>query len=265
MAAPLDPKVSQVLQSHTTHHTDGTPRAANDLDTDAILEALENEDDSAYRAQRIQQLHDELRNTKAALSNSSNPTNPEFSSVEPLTYPTLRTDQAVLDLTTTAERVVVHFAHPDFARCATMDTHLRKLAGRHYDVRFARVDVRDIPFVVEKLKIRVLPCVVGFVDGVAKDRIVGFEGLGMFAAAAGVATSRVKPGEEFRTTDLERRLLDMGVLVKKRLVDDDGQLGARSDSEEDEDEDREYKKSIRRGIRSGATRAANDSDDDDWD
>lgn len=79
MASPLDPKVSQVLQSHTTNHSDGTPVAADDLDTDAILEALENEDDSAYRAQRIQQLHDELRNTKAALKNSSNT---ETSSVE---------------------------------------------------------------------------------------------------------------------------------------------------------------------------------------
>ena len=38
--------------------------------------------------------------------------------------------------------------------------------------------LQDSPFFVEKLQVRVLPCVVMFVGGVAVDRIVGFEPLG---------------------------------------------------------------------------------------
>jgi hypothetical protein len=34
------------------------------------------------------------------------------------------------------------------------------------------VDVANVPFLVEKLKVQVLPCLVCFVDGVTKDRFV---------------------------------------------------------------------------------------------
>ena len=37
---------------------------------------------------------------------------------------------------------------------------------------------QDSPFFVDKLNVRVLPCVVMFVDGVAVDRVVGFDTLG---------------------------------------------------------------------------------------
>ena len=37
---------------------------------------------------------------------------------------------------------------------------------------------QDAPFFVEKLQVRLLPCVVAFVNGVAADRIVGFDQLG---------------------------------------------------------------------------------------
>jgi hypothetical protein len=38
--------------------------------------------------------------------------------------------------------------------------------------------VQDAPFFVEKLQVKVLPCVVVFLHGVAVDRIVGFDSLG---------------------------------------------------------------------------------------
>ena len=43
--------------------------------------------------------------------------------------------------------------------------------------RRPRVDVKDSPFLVEKLGARVLPCVIGFIDGQSVGRVVGFEGL----------------------------------------------------------------------------------------
>jgi hypothetical protein len=63
-----------------------------------------------------------------------------------------------------------------------MDSHLQKLAERpsQYndgEVKIGRVNVKDANFVVEKLGVRILLCVIGFVGGVAKGRLVGLEGL----------------------------------------------------------------------------------------
>uniref|UniRef100_A0A8H8CKX2 Uncharacterized protein n=1 Tax=Psilocybe cubensis TaxID=181762 RepID=A0A8H8CKX2_PSICU len=63
---------------------------------------------------------------------------------------------------------------------------VQKLAPKYTNTRFFRVFVENIPWLVEKLFIKVLPCVICFVDGIAKDRLVGFEELGnddMFSTA----------------------------------------------------------------------------------
>ncbi|KAJ3001722.1 hypothetical protein HKX48_002744, partial [Thoreauomyces humboldtii] len=52
------------------------------------------------------------------------------------------------------------------------------LARKHLRTRFIRVDVENAPFLVEKLKVQVLPCVIPFIDGASVDRLVGFELVG---------------------------------------------------------------------------------------
>lgn len=47
---------------------------------------------------------------------------------------------------------------------------VQKLAPKYPNTRFFRVFVENIPWLVEKLFIKVLPCVICFVDGIAKDR-----------------------------------------------------------------------------------------------
>ncbi|KAL4772808.1 thioredoxin-like protein [Aspergillus nidulans var. acristatus] len=212
-------------------------------DDDALFKALEEEDNTGYRAHRLEQLSAEF--ATAQKSNSQRTT-----LVEDSLYPTLKGDQMLLDYTTQTQRCVIHFAHPDFVRCATMDNHIRALAARHQDARFARVDVRETPFVVEKLKIRVLPCVIGFLDGVAVERVLGFEGLG-----PGGTTGL----EGFNTASLEKRLLGKGILSLARFSADDEE-----ESDRDSDEDDDVRKG-RRGIRTGITRAYKEDDDDDWD
>lgn len=255
--AAIDPKVASVLDRN--HSAD-----PDDLDEDALLEALEQEDDSAYRAQRVEQLHAEFASAKDAIRSSQQPSS-SGGVVTSNLYPTLPDDQAVLDFTTSessAGRCVLHFFHPDFSRCSVMDTHLETLAGRHYEVRFARVDVGNAPFVVEKLGVRVLPCVIGFKDGVGVERVVGFEGLGSKGTDA---------ISDFRTVVLERRLSAKGVLVREKLGDESRNM-SRSDDEEEEEEDdgSDYDDNRgvgkRRGIRSRNTKPSrDDEEDDDWD
>ena len=48
------------------------------------------------------------------------------------------------------------------------------LARKHFKTRFIKCDVERVPFLVERLNVKVLPCVVFFVDGISKDRFVSF-------------------------------------------------------------------------------------------
>jgi hypothetical protein len=83
-----------------------------------------------------------------------------------------------MDITTTEKRVVCHFNHPDFRRCSIMSSHLEKLALQHYTTHFVQLEGSSAPFLAVKLKIDVLPSVLVFIDGVVKDRLIGFEELG---------------------------------------------------------------------------------------
>ncbi|KAJ5855692.1 uncharacterized protein N7529_009636 [Penicillium soppii] len=221
-----------------------------DSDDEAIFAALESESDTIYRDARINQLNAELAATKNNHSTKDSGTSILHNDI----YPTLPNDQSVLDFTTRSSKCLVHFSHPDFARCAVMDMRLGELASVHFEVSFARVDVRNTPFIAEKLGIRVLPCVIGFKDGVGVDRVLGFEGL----------EARGFDGvENFDVRVLERRLMMKGILAGIKIGggDDDDDLREESDEE-----------SGRRGIRKRGIRSANprvrnrgDDDDGDWD
>lgn len=59
--------------------------------------------------------------------------------------------------------------------------------------------VQEAPFFTEKLKIRVLPCVVVFIDGVAVDRLVGFEHFGN--------------RDDFKTAEVAQWLVSAGAIT----------------------------------------------------
>lgn len=236
-----------------------------DSDDEALFAALENEEDPSYRDTRIQQLNAEFASGKNNRSTDAPSTTvPTGTTSATLThndtYPTLTTDQSVLDHTTSSTRSLIHFYHPDFARCSIMDRALSQLAPYHHEVRFARVDVRNTPFLVEKLGIRVLPCVIGFKDGVGVERVVGFEGLGERGFDA--------TDSGFRVGVLEKRMVGKGVFVGVKV----GGEGEGSDEEGGSDEDEEQGSRRRNGfgrkgksIRSGRVRRDEEEDDDDWD
>jgi hypothetical protein len=46
----------------------------------------------------------------------------------------------------------------------------QKLAPKYFSTLFIRVFVENVPWLVERLGIKVLPCVIAFVDGVSKER-----------------------------------------------------------------------------------------------
>ena len=125
------------------------------------------------------------------------------------------------------EKIIVNFSHEDFNRCKILEGHMKKLAYEHTETLFVRIDVKQAPYLVTKLMLKVLPTIIYFEKGVAKDRLTGFEELGN--------------NDNFKTEVLARRLCKYNAISlnenekfrlatkqKKRRV-----VGGESDSEDD--------------------------------
>ncbi|KAI9711955.1 MAG: hypothetical protein M1828_001754 [Chrysothrix sp. TS-e1954] len=185
--AALDPHVAAVVDRDH----------AQDEDEDALIDELENDDKSfnAFRESRRKQLHSEYKRAQELRANAHG------------SYSEIKDEKALMDITTSTKLCVVHFSKNDFNRCRIMDGHLETLVKIHLDTRFLRIDVSNAPFLVVKLKVQVLPCVLAFIDGVCVDRIVGFEGLG-------------RENDSFTTRELEARLLRSAVLIRSKVQSD---------------------------------------------
>lgn len=87
-------------------------------------------------------------------------------------------EQQFLKEVTSSKYVVCHFYHRDFESCKTFDDRLRTLSKKFVRTKFVYIDADKAPFFVEKLAIRILPCLVCFENGVAIDRLIGTMELG---------------------------------------------------------------------------------------
>ncbi|KAK7470515.1 hypothetical protein VKT23_001941 [Stygiomarasmius scandens] len=161
-------------------------------DDEAIFAELEAEienGDSGMREQALDAIRREMEKRKELKENHHG------------SYTEVQDEKEIIRITAREPRCVVHFFHPNFKRCEIMDKHLSKLAPKYFNTRFFRVFVENVPWLVEKLSIKVLPCVICFVNGVTKDRLIGFEELGN--------------SDAFTTATLELRLGICGVIQKQ--------------------------------------------------
>lgn len=216
MAAHLDDHIATAVNRA---NASGRP---DDENEDALLDALEDDPELvAFREQRMEALHNEWKKQK------------EFRRSGHGSYEEINNEKELMDITTSTKLCVVHFWKSDFNRCRIMDSHLETLAPLHLDTRFLKINVTNAAFLVTKMKIQVLPCVIAFIDGVSTDRIVGFEGLG-------------RGTDRFNTRDLEARLLSAGVLARPVLLNDPSLK-------------------VQTAAKSKAISHIDDVDDDDWD
>lgn len=56
---------------------------------------------------------------------------------------------------TNSTRVICHFYHGDFPRCEIMNHHLNKLAPRHIETKFVKINADKAPFFIEKVSNKV--------------------------------------------------------------------------------------------------------------
>ncbi|KAJ3156851.1 hypothetical protein HK101_001459 [Irineochytrium annulatum] len=167
-----------------------------EIDDDALFAMLERDDDDMLaniREKRMKEIKSEMIKHQEMAGSSHG------------TYEEIHTEKEVLTVTTKTDKVIVHFFHKEFRRCQIMDKHLGTLARKHFRTRFVKADVEKCNFLVEKLKVIVLPCVIAFIKGVSVDRVVGFDELG--------------GTDDFATVVLERRL------AKCRVIEGEGGSG----------------------------------------
>lgn len=134
-------------------------------------------------------------------------------------------EEDFLPTVTKSKHVVCHFYHKDFERCKIVDKHLAVLGRKHVCAKFININAEKTPFFVQKLGIRTLPTIVLFVDGVAKDKIIGFSDMGN--------------KDDFETVVLEERISRSGCIPKppkqKENIFYGGIRGRDGDDESDSD------------------------------
>lgn len=143
---------------------------------DALLD--EDQDLEALRRQRLEQMKKADEEEKMFRSKSHG----EYREIQ---------EQEFLPEVTGSALVACHFFHKDFERCKILDMHLHTIAPQLLPVKFIKLNAEKAGFFVGKLGIKTLPTLVFFKDGVAADRLIGFDGLG---------------GDEFKTEMLLARI-----------------------------------------------------------
>ena len=78
-----------------------------------------------------------------------------------------------------------------------MDKHLKILCQQFPNTQFLYIDAEKAPFFTQRLSIRSLPTLCIFINGVLKDKVLGFAGLS---------------GDEFLTYELAALLAQSGVI-----------------------------------------------------
>ncbi|KAI0736172.1 GTPase inhibitor [Fomitopsis betulina] len=202
-----DAKINTLTSRITKPSSSSARRAGDDhsdLDDEELFaqleDEIENDSNAALREGGVQRLKAEMQRLQEMKSSGHG------------RYEEIVDEKDVIRVTANEKRCIIHFFHTDFKRCQIMDQHLAGLAPKYFSTRFARVFVENVPWLVERLGIKVLPCVVCFADGVAKDRLVGFEDLGN--------------KDNFETATLEWRLLNTGVIKKEQQSGSDIVYGA---------------------------------------
>ncbi|KAJ2747418.1 hypothetical protein GGI20_000557 [Coemansia sp. BCRC 34301] len=157
------------------------------LSDDELLAELENDPElEKLREARLDQLKREMNRARDLRDRGHGE------------YTEIHKEEEMVKLIGSEARAVVHFTHPQFARCKILDRHLQVLAPHHFETRFASISVERCPFLAQKFQIRILPCLLVIDGGQVADRLVGFEEFGN--------------DDSFSTNTLERRLAKSKVI-----------------------------------------------------
>jgi len=187
---PKEDVPAPIIKSKTQPKKNEDDASGSDESDDDL--GLDDENDDAITKFREKRMA-ELKQQNAKVQ--------EFKQLGHGSYVEIKEDE-FLPSVTKSKYVVCQFYHPHFERCKIVDKHLLLLSAQHVATKFIKLNAEKSPFFVEKLAIKTLPTIVLFKDGIAIDRIVGFEEFG---------------GEDdFNTEIMANRIAKKGVIIIKK-------------------------------------------------
>ena len=152
-------------------------------------------------------------------------------------------EEDFLSAVTSSHTCVVHFSLDEYERCKILDKHLQSLSQKYFQTRFMKANAPDLPFFTEKLNVKVLPCLILFKNGVAFDRIVGFEDFGN--------------KDDYKTMALEKRLLEAGAVEEEEKAIEEEEKG-----DEQIDKEEVMRELANRRMKRGFHKTESDEDSD---
>ncbi|CAM9944312.1 unnamed protein product [Ascophyllum nodosum] len=93
-------------------------------------------------------------------------------------YTELADQPAFFEATKKSKWMAVHFYRPTTQRCQIVDAHLERIAQKHVETRFCKINAEKSPYLTEKLNILVMPTVLLIDGGKTVHQIRGFDELG---------------------------------------------------------------------------------------
>lgn len=93
-------------------------------------------------------------------------------------YSEIKDEKEFFDTCKKSKKVVCHFFRDSTFRCKIIDKHLIDIAKKHLETRFVKINAEKCQFLVERLRIKLLPTLCIAKDGKTVDYIVGFDELG---------------------------------------------------------------------------------------
>jgi hypothetical protein len=130
----LRDKKSQENSSESQQNVVG----GNDNDDDGDDDADEDNELRRIRSQRLKQIRDSQREKLENIGKGHGQ------------YREITQDEFLNEMIS-SRKVVCHFYHAEFARCAVIDHHIQKLVQRHVETKFVKINADKTPFFVSKV------------------------------------------------------------------------------------------------------------------
>ena len=160
----MDQAASNALEQHLVQAT-----KMIEEQVDSEISRLDNLDDDGLEALRLKR----LQAMKKAQEQKK-----EWLTIGHGKYEEIANEKEFFDVCKKSKNVVCHFYRDSTFRCKIVDKHLAALAAKHIETRFVKISAEKCQFLVDRLRIKIMPTICLAKDGKTVDYIVGFDDLG---------------------------------------------------------------------------------------
>jgi hypothetical protein len=188
----------------------------DDSNTESLTDLLDTIDDeflALHRQKRLQELQQEFNQIDYSLNQG-------------VGLKDLSKEHELMNYVTANDLVIIHFYQNNFPKCILVNNLINQLSQRHLGPLWLSINVKNCPFLVQKLQIKVLPCIAIYNRAILVKKILGYE-----------FVENIPSNYIPTVQDLETYLLKIGILTRNagKLGQIKSQLDSNQDTEDELD------------------------------